>query len=102
MSRFDELAEKIGTAGTDGAKAMSDEMQKALDSLQVRQQTMNEQMGEFVHQIKNLVENSQSETANKLQETLDLLGSNVNAMIGKLTLLIENAAEKDQQRVMVK
>lgn len=100
VMRFDELAEKIGAAGTDGAKAMSDEMQKALDSLQVRQQTMNEQMGEFVHQIKSLVENSQSETANKLKETLDLLGSNVNAMIGKLTLLIENAAEKDQQRTV--
>ena len=100
VMRFDELAEKIGAAGTDGAKAMSDEMQKALDSLQVRQQTMNEQMGEFVQQIKSLVENSQSETANKLQETLELLGSNVNAMIGKLTLLIENAAEKDQQRAV--
>lgn len=100
VTRFDELANNLKTAGTDSAKAMSEEMQKALDSLQVRQQTMNEQMGEFVHQIKNLVENSQSETAKKLQETLGLLGSSVNDMISKLTMMAENAATQDQDRAI--
>jgi hypothetical protein len=93
VGRFDQLAENLDLAGRNTADAMADKVEQALISLEARQQVLNTQMGEFVSQIRDLVQNSQSETSNKLQETLELLGSKVSEMIGQLEAQAKNAAD---------
>ena len=93
VGRFDQLAENLDSAGRNAADAMADKVEQALVSLEARQQVLNSQMGEFVSQIRELVQNSQSETSKKLQETLDLLGSKVSEMVGQLEAQAKNASD---------
>ncbi len=72
---------------------MADKVEQALVSLEARQQVLNTQMGEFVSHIRDLVQNSQSETSKKLQETLELLGTNVSEMVGQLEAQAKNASD---------
>lgn len=93
VGRFDQLAENLDSAGRNAADAMADKVEQALISLEARQQVLNSQMGEFVSQIRELVQSSQSETSKKLQETLDLLGSKVSEMVGQLEAQAKNASD---------
>lgn len=61
VARFDQLADNLGEAGKNAADAMSERMSKALESMESRQQALNATMTEFVGQLRDLVQSSQSE-----------------------------------------
>lgn len=83
-ARFDQLAANMDTAGQNAAEAMAERLSHAITSMEARQTVMNKQMGEFVEQIRVSVNQSQTESAQKLQETVAKLGDQVARMIGQL------------------
>jgi methyl-accepting chemotaxis protein len=83
-SRFDQLAANMDTAGQKAAEAMAERLNHAIASMEARQGVLNKQMGEFVEQIRSMVNQSQTESAQKLQETVGKLGEQVAGMIGQL------------------
>lgn len=83
-TRFDQMAAKMDVAGQDAAQAMADRLSHAITSMEARQTVMNKQMGEFVEQIRASVNQSQTESAQKLQETVATLGDQVAGMIAQL------------------
>jgi len=82
--KFDQLAANMDSTGTDVIDAMSDRLNKTLDVLDAKQQTMNAQMGIFVEQIREAVANSQYESARKLQESLSAVGEKMTTVVGEL------------------
>ena len=83
-SSFDKLATNISTAGQNATEAMADRLNQAITSMEDRQSVLNKQMGEFVEQIRASVNQSQTESAQKLQETLGKLGEKVAGVIGQI------------------
>lgn len=83
-ARFDQLAANMNTAGQNAAEAMAERLNHAITSMEARQSVLNKQMGEFVEQIRTMVNQSQTESAQKLQETVGKLGDQVADMIGQL------------------
>jgi len=83
-TRFDQLAANMDTAGQKAAEAMGEKLKDAISSMESRQGVLNKQMAEFVEHIRTMVNQSQSESAQKLQETVSGLGEQVAGMIGQL------------------
>lgn len=83
-SRFDQLTANMDMAGQKSAEAMAERLNHAITSMEVRQTILNKQMGEFVEQIRSTVSQSQTESAQKLQETLGKLGEQVAGVIGQI------------------
>ena len=83
-SRFDQLAANMDMAGQKASEAMAERLKHAITSMEARQGVLNKQMGEFVEQIRTMVNQSQTESAQKLQETVGKLGEQVAGMIGQL------------------
>lgn len=83
-TRFDQLAANMDTAGQKAAEAMTERLNHAITSMEARQSALNKQMGEFVEQIRTTINQSQAESAQKLQETVGKLGEQVAGMIGRL------------------
>lgn len=83
-TRFDQLSANMNTAGQNAAEAMAERLKQAITSMEARQSVLNKQMGEFVEQIRATVSQSQTESAQKLQETLGKLGEQVAGVIGQI------------------
>lgn len=79
------LVSSMEEAGTRSADAMADRMAQAIEKMEARQESINAQTAAFVEQIRKLVESSQSETQNKLQETLTAIGTQLREMLGSLS-----------------
>jgi hypothetical protein len=90
--KFSLLASEMDTAGKGTVEAMGEKLNSAISSMEARQQLMNKYMSEFVEQIRNMVSASQSESAQKLQETLQLVGQQVASVIANLRAQTEEAA----------
>lgn len=93
-SQFNQLANNIHNAGKGAADVMADRLNAAVSSLEARQQIMNKQMGEFVEQIRNLVNESQSETAQRMQSILEELGIKVSGIVTQLETQSKQTAEE--------
>lgn len=85
VGRFDELANRLGSAGESAAGAMADKLAGAMAAMEARQQALNQQMTDFVEQLRAMASDSQTETAAKLQQTLADLGAQVSAMVEQLS-----------------
>jgi ABC-type transporter Mla subunit MlaD len=77
---------------------MGSKLTQALDSMERRQQAMNEQMAAFVDQIRALVAQSQSDSSNRLQEALAAVGDQVAAVVASLRDQADTAAAAHGQR----
>ena len=63
---------------------MAHRMAEAVEKMETRQESMNEQTAAFIDQIRQLVANSQTETNQKLQSTLETIGTRVAGMLATL------------------
>lgn len=95
---FATLAADMDAAGKGTVEAMGEKLNSALSAMEERQRVMNEQMGEFVFQIQKMVDESQTESSRKLQETLGFLGEQVSDVIAELQKEIELASESSGKR----
>jgi hypothetical protein len=96
--QFGQLAANMDAAGTQTIDAMGSKLTQALDSMERRQQAMNEQMAAFVDQIRALVAQSQSESSTRLQEALTVVGDQVAAVVASLRDQADSAAAAHGQR----
>ena len=97
-TKLEQMATNVDTAGQRATDAMSSRLIAAISAMETRQQVMNTQMGEFVGQIRNLVSQSQTETSQKLQETLTQLGGSVTQMVETLNAQAEQAGHAHVER----
>ena len=96
--QFGQLAANMDAAGTNTVEAMGERLGKALEAMDARQAAMNTQMGAFVEQIKALVSESQTESSQKLKETLSAVGDQVAGVVEQLRKQAEQAAESQGER----
>lgn len=96
VGRFDELANRLGSAGESAADAMAAKLADAMAAMEARQQALNQQMTDFVAQLRAMVADSQTETAAKLQQTLADLGAQVSAMVEQLRNQAQAAADQSR------
>lgn len=96
--KFGRLAGDMDSAGKQAVEAMGERLNHAITSMEARQQVMNKQMGEFVSQIRELVSESQTESAKKLQETLGQVGEQVAGVVAELRRQAEESAESQGRR----
>ncbi|MDP2903959.1 MAG: anti-phage ZorAB system protein ZorA [Methylovulum sp.] len=98
VARFDQLANNLGDAGKNAADVMSERLSAALESMEARQLALNNTMTEFVTQLREMVQSSQSETSSQLQKTLALLGDQVATMTDQLQKQAKIAADTHQNQ----
>ena len=96
--QFRQLAANMGQAGTSAVDAMGERLGKALEAMDARQGAMNAQMGAFVEQIRALVADSQTESSQKLKDSLSAMGDQVAGVVEQLKRQAEAAAEAQGQR----
>lgn len=96
--QFGQLAANMDAAGTNTVDAMGERLGKALEAMDARQAAMNSQMGAFVEQIKALVSESQTESSQKLKDTLTAVGDQVAGVVEQLRRQAEQAAESQGER----
>ncbi len=98
--QFGQLAANMDAAGTSTVDAMGERLSKALEAMDVRQAVMNAQMGAFVEQIKTMVSESQTESSQKLKDTLTVVGDQVAGVVEQLRKQAEQAADSQGERHM--
>ncbi|MFU8790265.1 MAG: anti-phage ZorAB system protein ZorA [Methylobacter sp.] len=98
VARFDQLSSNLGDAGKNAADVMSERLSVALESMEARQLALNNTMTEFVGQLRDMVQSSQSETNNQLQQTLTALGDKVAAMTDQLQAQAQTAVTTHQHQ----
>jgi hypothetical protein len=98
VARFDQLTHNLGDAGKNAADVMSERLSTALESMEARQLALNHTMTEFVTQLREMTQTSQSETSSQLQQTLALLGEQVAAMTHQLQQQAQAAADNHQHQ----
>lgn len=96
--KFATLAADMDSAGKGTVEAMGERLNSAIEAMEARQQVMNKQMGEFVSQIREMVAESQTESAKKLQESLGHVGEQVAGVVAELRRQAEEAAETQGKR----
>lgn len=79
------LVENIEESSRRSTDSMADRMAQAIEKMEVRQDAMNEQSAAFVEQIRQLIATSQSETSQKLQTTMETIGTQVTGMLAMLS-----------------
>jgi hypothetical protein len=98
VSTLRTLVGNIEESSRRSTETMADRMAQAIEKMEARQEAINAQSTAFVEQIKQLASTSQSETSQKLQSTLETIGSQVGGMLGKLTESQNTAYESNRVR----
>jgi ABC-type transporter Mla subunit MlaD len=84
VSQLQQMAGAIETAGTKSTDAMAQKLSEAVEAMEARQSSMNDRMADFVEQLRGMVKESQSETNQKLQQTLAEMGEATRQMLTSL------------------
>ena len=77
---------------------MAQRMAEAVEKMEARQEAMNAQSASFIEQIRQLVASSQSETNQKLQATLETIGSQTANMLATLSESQKQVFESNRVR----
>ncbi|MFN3630203.1 MAG: hypothetical protein ACK4XK_09165, partial [Casimicrobiaceae bacterium] len=83
-ARLAALAANIDTAGKRTVDAMAERLNYAITSLEARQRIMNEQMGQFVDQIKQMLDQTQAESVRTLQAILSQIEQRMESFVTTL------------------
>lgn len=94
VARFDQLANNLDNAGKNAADSMSERLSSALEAMEARQYALNNTMTDFVAQLRDMVQSSQSETNNQMQKTLALIGEQITGMTEQLQNQAQSAAQQ--------
>ncbi|MCP1118907.1 anti-phage ZorAB system protein ZorA [Robbsia andropogonis] len=92
------LVASIEASSQRSTDAMAQRMAEAIEKMESRQEAINAQTAAFVEQLRKLVEASQSETNQKLQTTLETLGTNVGEMLSALSGAQKEVFENNRVR----
>jgi hypothetical protein len=98
VAKLNQMITAVEEAGTKSAGTLNERLLSALKDMESHQTAANERMSNFVDQLRGAVDQSQSETSRKLQETLAQLGSAVEAQIAVLREQGERSAVNQSER----
>ena len=84
VSTLQRLVANLEESSRRSTDAMAERMAQAIEKMEARQEAINAQSQAFVEQIRALVSASQSETNQKLQTTLETIGSQVAGLLSSL------------------
>lgn len=98
VMKLNELVVALQDAGKKSSDSMAERMAEAIEKMEQRQESINERTREFVEQIKALVTSSQTETSEKMQSTLQMLGEQVGGMLKEFQDAQEQALEAGRMR----
>lgn len=93
VNQLGQMAASIDTSGRNVTESMTGKLTDAINAMEVRQRAMNDQMAEFVTQLRGMVTESQTETSQKLQALLGDLGQQVATMVAALQSQANQNAE---------
>jgi hypothetical protein len=98
VNTLNRLVSEIEVASTRSADSMSAKIADALARMDDHQRLSNEQTAAFIEQLRELVSQSQTATNEKMQETLNTLGSRVGEMLGDLSQKNSETIEENRKR----
>lgn len=96
--RFEELATKIQAAGSGAADAMTQKIETAMRDMQVRQAEANDQMRQFVEQLKQNVAEGQKESAELTLQMMRDLGDSTRALVDQLQAQAQSAQQQHTEQ----
>lgn len=98
VASLNALVGKLEESGRRTTDDMAAQMAVSIKAMEERQTSINTQTQEFVDQIRQLVQSSQAETQQKLQTTLDSIGQQMTAILGKLSESQAKVFEENRAR----
>ncbi|MGB6009566.1 anti-phage ZorAB system protein ZorA [Castellaniella sp.] len=98
VASLNTLLGNLENSGKRATDEMATKMAAAIQSMEERQASINAQTQEFVGQIRELVESSQTETQHKLQSTLETIGEQMTSILGTLSTSQAQAFANNQAR----
>lgn len=98
VQTLNRLVAGIEVAATRSTDTMSAQIAAALVRMDEHQRASNEQTAAFIEQLRKLVAQSQTETNEKMQETISALGARVSEMIGTLNKQNTETSEEHRKR----
>lgn len=98
VTTLQTLVSNIEDSSRRSTDTMAERMAEAIEKMEARQESINATSTDFIDQLRQLVSTSQTETSNKLQSTLDTMGSQVETMLGKLNDSQKQVFESNQVR----
>lgn len=99
VTQFQQMTTNIDTTGRNTTNAMSEMLAQAMEAMESRQQIMNEQMMEFLKQIRTVTQSSQEETGEKLQTLLGDLGQKMTNILTEIEKKSRAASDNHQQAI---
>jgi len=100
VATLERMAADVGAEGQRSTSAMAEQLAESIAAAESRQRIMNEQLGEFVEQMRQIGTQSQNEAQEKLQSTLTELSERMSKVIDGLSTQVRSATEvsmKQQQ-----
>jgi hypothetical protein len=98
-AKFDQLAANMQDAGQGAVAQMAERMETLVGGIEARQEAMNGRMAEFVEQIRQTVDGSQAESAEKTRAMLADMGAQVAAVVSQLEQQSRQAASGHEDQV---
>lgn len=98
VSRFDELAANINNAGKNAADAMGERLTQALESMEKRQEVLNHTMSDFVSQLRDMVQSSQTETNQRMQDAFSLMGESLSSIVSQMAEQARKSSSSHQEQ----
>ena len=97
VSRLNNMAGNIESAGERGAAAMANQLASVLSGAEIRQQNMNEKMDSFVEQLTQSVFTSQDAQQARLKYAFDDIANRMGSVILGMSTAIQAASESGRQ-----
>lgn len=90
---LEKMAADVGSAGQRSTSAIAEQLAESISSAESRQRIMNDQLGEFVEQMRLIVVQSQADGQEKLHNTLSELSERMGTVIDGLSEQVRSATE---------
>jgi hypothetical protein len=98
VTTLQTLVSNIEDSSRRSTDTMAQRMAEAIEKMEARQESINATSTDFIEQLRQLVSTSQTETSNKMQSTLEIMGSQVETMLVKLNDSQKQVFESSQVR----
>jgi hypothetical protein len=98
VGKLNQMVSAVEDAGTKSADALNQRLLSALKDMEAHEKAANERMATFIDQMRGSMDQTQTETYRKLQETLAQLGAAVEAQLAALRQQGERTAAAQIER----
>lgn len=98
VTTLQTLVSNIEDSNRRSTDTMAERMAEAIEKMEARQESINATSTDFIDQIRKMVSTSQTETSDKLQSTLETMGSQVETMLDKLNASQKQVFDSNQVR----